>query len=153
LHEVSTQTSLPSEMSSSTQTYIPSSVDMVTQTLSPYLNSSIHMETQTSAEHNEDTITRIETCIYKDSAIQTSFEQEMQDVGLQSQSCRCSPFRIESEKNGDKYWSQHRRWRLCDKHRKTLRLCVSCCEFNELEDNKTAQINEWMDIKVSILYQ
>jgi hypothetical protein len=74
----------------------------------------------------------------------------MQDVGLQTQSCGCSPLRIESEKNCDKYWLEHRGWRLCDKHHKALGLCVSC-EFNELEDNKTAQMTEWMDMKVSIL--
>jgi hypothetical protein len=150
LQEVSTQTSLPSEVSSSTQTCAPSSVDKVAQTFSPYLNSLIHMATQTSPDHSEGIIAGIKTCAYKDSAIQASFEQEMQDMGLQTQSCGLSPLRIESEKNCDKYWLQHRGWRLCDKHHKALRLCVSC-EFDELKDNKTAQMTEWMDTKVSIL--
>jgi hypothetical protein len=153
LHDVSTQTSLLPEMSSSTQTCIPSSVDMVAQTFSPHLNSSIHMATQTSVDQSEDTDTGMQTCILKDSAIQTNFEQEMQNVGLQTQSCGCSPLSIEFEKNSDKCWSQHRGWRLCHKHYKALRLCGNCFDINELEDNKTAEMAEQMDTKVCTTYQ
>jgi hypothetical protein len=148
LHEVSTQTSLLSEVSSSTQTCIPSSVDTVSQTFSPYLNSWIHMATQTSSDQNENTNTGMQACILKDSAIQTNFKQEMQNVGLQTQSCGCSPLSVEFEKNSEKHWSQHRGWQLCDEHHKALRLCGNCFDFNELEDNETAQMAERTNTKV-----
>lgn len=148
LRDVSTQTSLPSEVSSSTQTCVPSSVDMVAETFPPYLNSSIHTATQTSSDQNEDTNTGMQTCILEDSANQTNFKQEMQNVGLQAQSCGYSPLSIEFEKNSGKCWSQHRGWRLCDEHCKALRLCGSCFEFNESEDNEAAQMAEQTDTKV-----
>lgn len=153
LHEVSTQTSLPSEMSSSTQIWAPSSVDMVPQTLSHYLNSSIHIATQTTSDQSEGTYTRIQTCMFKDSAMQTSLKKEMQNVGLQTQSCQCSPLKTEYEKNSDRHWSQHRGWSVCAEHYKTLRCCGSCCEFNKLDDDKTTQVTEWMDSKVCTSYQ
>lgn len=110
------------------------------------------MATQTSFDQSEDTDTGMQTCILKDSAIQTNFKQEMQNVDLQTQICGCSPLSIEFEKNSDKCWSHHRGWRLCDKHYKAVSLCGSCFEFNELEDNKTAQMAERMDTKVCTTY-
>jgi hypothetical protein len=138
-------------MSNSTQTYVPSSVHLVAQTYSPYVDSLIHVTTQTNSDQSEDTNIRTQTCVPKDNIVQMHVEQEVRSVGLQAQSCGCSLLNMEFEKNAGECWSQYRGQGLCHEHYKALQLCGNC-EFGELEDNKTMQTIESMDTKVCTPY-
>lgn len=114
--------------------------DVSTQT-APWVESLMHMTTQTMSEQNEGNIIRIQSCESKDSATQTNSQPEVHNVGMQTYSCACSVLNMEL---GD----QER----CFQHRGQSFRLLSSCESAELGANKITQTAEWIGTKVCTPY-
>jgi hypothetical protein len=110
--------------------------DVSTQT-APWVESLMHMTTQTMSEQNEGNIIRIQSCESKDSATQTNSQPEVHNVGMQTYSCACSVLNMEL---GD----QER----CFQHRGQSFRLLSSCESAELGANKITQTAEWIGTKM-----
>jgi len=101
--------------------------DVSTQT-APYVESLMHMTTQTTSEQKEGNIIRTQSCESKDSATQTNSQPEVHNVGMQTYSCACSVLNMELE-------DQER----CFQHRGQSFRLLSSCESAEPGANKTAE--------------
>jgi len=114
--------------------------DVSTQT-APYVESLMHMTTQTKSEQNEGNIIRIQSCESKDSATQTNSQPEVRDVGMQTYSCACPVLNTESEDQ-----------ECCFQHTGQSFRLLSSCESGELGANKITQTAEWIGTKVCTPY-
>lgn len=113
--------------------------DVSTQT-APYVESLMHMTTQTESEQNEGNI-RIRSCESKDSATQTNSQPEVHNVGIQTYSCGCSVLNMELEDQ-----------EFCFQHRGQSFRLLSSCESAELGANKITQTADWIGTKVCTPY-
>lgn len=114
--------------------------DVSTQTV-PYMQSLMHMTTQTESEQNEGNIIRVQSSESKDSATQTNSQPEVHNVGMQTYSCACSVLNTELEDQ-----------ECCFRHRGQSFRLLSSCESAELGANKTTQTAEWIGSKVCTPY-
>jgi hypothetical protein len=114
--------------------------DVSTQT-APYVESLIHMTTQTKSEQNEGDIIRMHSCESKDCATQTDSQSEVHNVGMQTCSSGCPVLNTELEEQ-----------ECCCQHSgRSVRLLGSCVSA-ELGASKTTQTAEWIGTKVCTPY-
>jgi hypothetical protein len=114
--------------------------DISTQT-APYMESLIHMTTQTVSEQCDGNIVRIQSCESKDSATQTNSEPEVNSVGMQTPSCGCSLLNMEFVEQTGLFQHRGHSFRL-----------LSSVESEELGASKTTQTTEWIGTKVCTSY-
>jgi hypothetical protein len=114
--------------------------DVSTQT-APYVESLMHMTTQTESDKNEGNIIRIQSCESKDIATQTNSQPEVHNVGMQTYSCECSVLNTELEDQ-----------ECCFQHGGQSFRLLSSCESAELGASKITQTAEWISTKVCTPY-